>query len=68
MSYAYAAVVVEDTGILELTEEEVADGLKCEWLSLAAAIEKIAGCHPMSELGKFIKERDLFLMRAFAEC
>lgn len=68
MSYGYAAAMVEDTGIVALTEDEVADGLQHEWLSLSAAIEKVAACQPTSELGQFIKERDLFLMKTFADC
>ena len=34
ISYAYAAVVVEDKGQVALTEEEKADGLQHEWLPL----------------------------------
>lgn len=68
MSYGYAAAMVKDTGIVALTEDEVADGLQPEWLSLSAALEKVAACQPTSELGQFIKERDLFLMRTFADC
>ena len=68
ISYDYTAAMVEDTENVALTEEEVAEGLQHEWLSLSAAIEKVAACQPTSELGQFIKERDLFLMRTFTDC
>ena len=65
ISYGYAADLEKDTGMVALTEDEVADGLQHEWLSLPAAIDKMAACQPTSELGRFIKERDLFLIQAY---
>jgi 8-oxo-dGTP diphosphatase len=67
ISYCYRAHLVEDTGIPELTEDEVVDGLKHEWTSVEAAIEKMKGCQPTSELGEYIKERDLYFVKTCSE-
>jgi 8-oxo-dGTP diphosphatase len=65
-SYCYEASLVKDTGVLELTEDEVGDGLQHEWASISVALEKMKGVQPTSELGRFIKERDVFFVEAFA--
>lgn len=49
----------------ELTADEVEDGLEHEWVSVEVAIEKIKACQPKSELGRFIKERNLFFVETF---
>jgi len=66
-SYCYVARLLEDTGRPELTEQELAEGLKHEWLSVPEAIAAIRNSKPTSELGKFIKERDLFFVESFAK-
>jgi 8-oxo-dGTP diphosphatase len=44
ISYVYVAHVIEDTGIMDLTEEEKNDGARLLWLSLEDAIKKIKDC------------------------
>ncbi|KAI1365783.1 NUDIX hydrolase domain-like protein [Xylaria arbuscula] len=67
ISYAYVADVVEAVGRPALTEEEVADGLTHEWVSVYQALEKMNGAQPTSELGRFIRERDVYLLGQAAE-
>ncbi|KAF2669862.1 hypothetical protein BT63DRAFT_423842 [Microthyrium microscopicum] len=64
-SYCYRATLVKDTGNVELTEDEVEDGLKHEWVSVESALEKMKGAEPTSLLGRFIKERDIFFVQEF---
>jgi len=66
-SYCYVASLLEDTGRPELTEQELAEGLKHEWLRVPEAIAAIKSSKPISELGKFIKERDLFFVETYAK-
>jgi ADP-ribose pyrophosphatase YjhB (NUDIX family) len=61
LSHCYHAVVLDETGRPELTEDEVADGLCHEWVPMGEALEIMAAVEPTSELGRFIKERDIFL-------
>ncbi len=49
-------------GGVELTEEEVEDGLGHEWIAVGEVLTVMGGVVPTSELGRFIQERDLFLM------
>lgn len=67
LSYCYAAHLVEDTGAMELTDDELVDGLEHEWISVRAAIEKMKASQPTSELGRFIKERDLYFVEKYAD-
>ena len=57
---------MEDNHETALTDEEKDEGLQHEWLSLDDAIEKTKACEPTSELGRYIKERDTFLMETWA--
>ncbi|CAF9935136.1 hypothetical protein IMSHALPRED_010120 [Imshaugia aleurites] len=66
-SYCYAARLVEHTGATELTEDELVDGLQHEWISIRAAIEKMKATQPTSELGRFIRERDLSFVETYAD-
>ncbi|KAK3313165.1 NUDIX hydrolase domain-like protein [Apodospora peruviana] len=68
ISYCYVAdLLVEDSDdFLEspnLTEDEVADGLVHLWVSVAEAKRRMEEVEPTSELGRFIKERDGYLIR-----
>lgn len=67
ISYCYAARLVEDTGAIELTEDELVDGLQHEWISIPAAIEKMKASQPTSELGRSIRERDLYFVETYAD-
>ena len=62
MSYCYEAELVEDTGKVALTDEEKAEGLQREWVSIEEALDRMRRVQPTSELGDFIKERDLFFL------
>jgi len=64
-SYCYVAKLIKDTGKVELTEEELEDGLKHEWATVDDALEKMKTAKPTSEFGKFIQERDVFLLESF---
>ncbi|MCJ1394086.1 hypothetical protein MMC18_006964 [Xylographa bjoerkii] len=66
ISYCYRGRLVENTGIPELTEDEVLEGLKHEWISFDGALEKMKASQPTSELGRFIKERDLYFLETYA--
>jgi len=66
-SSCYVARLLEDTGAPELTELERAEGLRHEWLGVGEAIEVMEESRPTSELGRFIRERDLFFVREFAK-
>ncbi|KAI0203107.1 NUDIX hydrolase domain-like protein [Astrocystis sublimbata] len=67
ISYAYIADVVEATGAPALTEEEVAEGLTYEWVPVRQALETMSAAQPTSELGRFIRERDVYLLGQAAE-
>ncbi|KAF5649809.1 NUDIX domain protein [Fusarium tjaetaba] len=62
ISYCYRAKVVDKTGKPALTDEEVADGLNHEWVPLNQALELMTAAEPTSELGRYIKGRDIFLL------
>jgi len=66
ISYCYRAKMMEDTGVPELTEEEVADGLRHEWVEVEEAMRKMKECKPTSELGRFIKERDMYFVETYS--
>ena len=40
----------------------MADGLSHEWASVKDALRQMSAVEPTSELGRFIKERDIFLL------
>ncbi len=40
----------------------MADGLSHEWVSVNKALESMSAAEPTSELGRYIKERDIFLL------
>ncbi|OBT87950.1 hypothetical protein VE02_04530 [Pseudogymnoascus sp. 03VT05] len=62
MSYCYVADVVDDSGSPSLTEDEVNDGLGHLWLSVDEAKTRMAEAEQRSELGLYIKERDIYLL------
>jgi hypothetical protein len=67
ISYCYEAKVLEDTGNVELTEEEAEEGLKHEWCDVGEAVGKLRGAQPTSEMGRFIQERDVFFLEQIAK-
>ncbi|KUJ24632.1 uncharacterized protein LY89DRAFT_26119 [Mollisia scopiformis] len=67
ISYCYVTKMIEDTGRPELTELEASEGLSHRWVSVNEAMEVMQDSVPTSELGKFIKERDLFFVEKFAD-
>jgi 8-oxo-dGTP diphosphatase len=67
ISYCYRATSVKDTGAPELTEEEIVDGLQHEWVPVSSALEKMKASQPTSELGRYIKERDIFFVETFLQ-
>lgn len=64
-SHAYICDVRKDTGKVELTELEASEGLAHLWCPVAEALGKMNAVVPTSELGKFIKKRDVFLLEAY---
>jgi len=68
ISYCYRARLVEETGRTELMDDELADGLGSDgWMGVELGLEKMRACQPTSELGCFIKERDLFFVETYAK-
>ncbi|EON69303.1 hypothetical protein W97_08463 [Coniosporium apollinis CBS 100218] len=67
ISYCYRAHLVKDTGVTQLTKDEIADGLQHKWISVKSAIEKMKTCEPTTELGGYIKERDLYFVEMYAK-
>lgn len=64
-SHAYICTVREDTEKVELTELEASEGLAHLWCPVAEALQKMNAVEPTSDLGKFIKKRDIFLLEAY---
>ncbi|KAI1183708.1 NUDIX hydrolase domain-like protein [Nemania serpens] len=62
ISYVYVADVVDASGRPELTAEELVDGLTHEWVPARQALDKMRAVEPTSDLGRFIKERDVYLL------
>lgn len=62
ISFCYCADLVDDTGNAMLTEEEIDDQLQHRWVSVEEAKSLMATAEPMSILGQFIKERDIYLL------
>ncbi|OBT60548.1 hypothetical protein VE03_10165 [Pseudogymnoascus sp. 23342-1-I1] len=62
MSYCYVADVLDDSGSPSLTTDEISDGLGHLWLSVDEAKSRMAKAEPKSELGLYIKERDIYLV------
>jgi 8-oxo-dGTP diphosphatase len=65
ISYCYIAKLVEDTGVLGLTDLEIGEGLKHQWVDVKEGLELMKGCIPTSELGQFIKERDIYFVEKY---
>jgi 8-oxo-dGTP diphosphatase len=66
MSFCYFAILIEDTGRRALTDQEMAEGLTHSWVSVQEAVKLMQDVKPTSELGKLIKQRDLFFVEKFA--
>jgi 8-oxo-dGTP pyrophosphatase MutT (NUDIX family) len=62
VSYCYVADLVDDTGEPNLSDEEIEDGLGHLWVSVEEAKRLMAAAVPTSEFGRFVKERDIYLL------
>jgi len=62
VSYCYVADLVDDSGKPALTEDEIGDGLCHSWVPIEEAKRVMAAAEPTSELGRFIRERDIYLL------
>ena len=62
VSFCYRADLVEDTGRLDLTEEELEDELTCCWMPAVEARRVMDAAVPTSEFGRFVRERDLWVL------
>ena len=62
ISYCYFADLVDASGKPELTAEELEDGLTHSWIPFDKALEIMTAAEPTSELGRFIRERDIYLL------
>jgi 8-oxo-dGTP diphosphatase len=65
-SFCYVTSLKEDTGKPQLTDLEASEGLKHDWVAIQDALEKMRNIEPTSDLGDYIKKRDLFFMETFA--
>ena len=64
ISYCYKAVVTEDTGTLNITDEEKDDEFALKWVPLSKAIALMKK-HTSSEYdAKFMQRRDLVIIKA----
>ncbi|KAK0724047.1 hypothetical protein B0H67DRAFT_679772 [Lasiosphaeris hirsuta] len=61
VSFCYCADLVNDNGRPSLTEGEIGDELSHEWIDVEEAMRTMARVEPTSELGRYIKERHLYL-------
>jgi 8-oxo-dGTP diphosphatase len=66
ISHCYVAKLAGNTGKPELTVLEREEGLTHMWLTVADAIRTMKESQPTSQLGNFIKERDMFFVETFA--
>jgi 8-oxo-dGTP diphosphatase len=66
-SHAYVCTVKTDTGKVELTDLEASEGLLHLWCPVDEALQKMNAVEPTSELGEFIKKRDIFLVEAYLQ-
>jgi 8-oxo-dGTP diphosphatase len=66
-SHAYVCIVRNDTGKVELTDLEASEGLAHHWCPIAEALQKMKTIEPTSELGEFIKKRDVFLLETYLQ-
>jgi len=66
-SHAYVCTVHKDTGKVELAELEASEGLVHLWYPVAEALQKMKAIEPTTELGEFIKKRDIFLLEAYLQ-
>jgi 8-oxo-dGTP diphosphatase len=65
ISYCYVAKLMEDTGVLGLTDLEIGEGLKHQWVDVKEGLAWMRGCVPTSELGEFIKERGIYFIEIY---
>lgn len=64
-SYCYVGKLVEDTGAVELTQEELGNGLRHEWIGVGKVVERMKNVEPTFELGRCIGERDGWIVGIF---
>lgn len=64
-SYCYRATLVEETGHRALTEEEERDDFSHEWVEAEEAVRRLKACRPASEFGRFVKEREIWVLGIF---
>jgi 8-oxo-dGTP diphosphatase len=62
ISYCYCADLVDDSRKPTLTEDEISDKLSHSWMPVEEAKRAMSAAEPTSELGQFIKERDMYLL------
>ncbi|KAH6854283.1 NUDIX hydrolase domain-like protein [Chaetomium sp. MPI-CAGE-AT-0009] len=62
VSYCYCADLVDGSGEPALTEEELDDGLGHLWMPVDEAKRVMAAAEPTSEFGRFVKERDIYML------
>jgi 8-oxo-dGTP diphosphatase len=62
ISYCYFADLIDATGKPDLTAEEREDGLSHSWIPFDKALEVMTAAEPTSELGRYIRERDIYLL------
>ena len=68
VTYCYAATLLRDRGEVALPDNDKVNGLENEWMSLEEAVSKIEASQPMTDMGKSVRELDLFLVNAWRSC
>jgi len=64
-SFCYVARMMEDKEKTELLSVEGRDGLQIMWVEVNEAIGMMKKSKPTSELGKSVRERDLFFVKEY---
>ena len=62
ISYCFVIDVKYDTGNLNYTEEEKAEGFELKWVSIQEALKLMKNDKPKDYLGTFVKARDICIL------
>lgn len=67
ISYCYYGKVIGELEKTSFTDEELDDGFVLKWMDLSTAISILSVDKPVNNVGKYIKERDLCLLKSYKD-